>query len=214
MPVFQLPDEIIFPPTHLAESDGLLAVGGDLSIDRLLLAYENGIFPWFSIGEPILWYCPHERFVLYPNEFKASKSLLKLFQSDKYQISINQDFASVIEQCSKMKRKEQTGTWIVDDMKKAYLALHKAGFALSVEVWNAQNELVGGLYGVLINQFFAGESMFSKESNTSKLALFFLSKHLPISMIDCQMPTTHLASLGARSISKKEYLAQLEKCIN
>ena len=214
MPVFQLPKDIIFPPTHLAESDGLLAVGGDLSIDRLLLAYENGIFPWYSIGEPILWYCPHERFVLFPNEFKASKSLIKLYQSEKYQISINQDFTSVIEQCSNINRKDQTGTWIVDDMKNAYIAMHKVGYALSVEVWNNENELVGGLYGIKLNRFFAGESMFSIESNTSKLALYHLTKILSVGMIDCQMPTTHLANLGARTISKKEYLLNLENLIN
>jgi leucyl/phenylalanyl-tRNA--protein transferase len=213
MPVFYLSKDIIFPPTHLAEKDGLLAIGGDLSTERLLLAYQQGIFPWYSSDEPILWYCPRKRFVIFPSEYKVSSSLLKLYKKGVYKYSINGDFESVIQMCSGIKRKNQDGTWITDEMIQAYIQIHEAGYALSVEVWNAENELVGGLYGVKIDDFFAGESMFSSESNTSKLALYHLIQSTEIKMIDCQMHTTHLESLGARHILYKNYVNQLKKLI-
>ncbi|RZL50492.1 MAG: leucyl/phenylalanyl-tRNA--protein transferase [Pedobacter sp.] len=165
-----LDDELIFPDTALAEPDGLLAIGGDLSVGRLHLAYLSGIFPWFSEGEPILWYAPHERCVIYPDRIKISKSMRIILQSNVFQVTENQAFEKVIENCAKTPRVGQDGTWITDDMQNAYIKLHEKGLAHSVEVWQNE-ELVGGLYGIKINKVFCGESMFSLVSNASKTAL-------------------------------------------
>lgn len=203
MPLFQIPDnELIFPPLHKAEPDGLLAIGGDLSIERLLLAYRSGIFPWFNY-KPILWWSPDPRFVLFPAELKVSNSMKQLLKKSPFRISINENFAGVISNCSSIEREGQDGSWITKDMMAAYLRLHKAGYALSVECWQNE-ELVGGLYGVKIGRCFFGESMFAKVSNASKAAFitFIRQYENELAMVDCQVHTHHLASLGARFISR------------
>ncbi|MFI5140660.1 MAG: leucyl/phenylalanyl-tRNA--protein transferase, partial [Sphingobacteriales bacterium] len=173
--IFRLDERLLFPDPDLAEPDGLLAVGGDLSVNRLLLAYQNGIFPWYSDDTPILWYSPHERFVLYPAELKISKSMNQVLRSNKFRVTVDQCFDEVIAACSAVLREGQDGTWITDDMKAAYLLLHQKGYAHSIEVWQ-QDNLVGGLYGVQIGGVFCGESMFSLVSNASKVALIHLCK--------------------------------------
>jgi len=202
--IFRLDDRLLFPNPALAEDDGLLAIGGDLSTQRLVLAYQNGIFPWYSEDEPILWFSPHERFVLYPDELKVSKSMQRVLKSGRFSITINKAFEAVIAACSQAPRPGQNGTWITADMKAAYITLNKKGYAHSVEVWD-NGELVGGLYGVQVNSVFCGESMFSKESNTSKAALIYLCKSGKYNLIDCQVYTPHLESMGARMISRAEY---------
>lgn len=206
---FQLPDhEMVFPDPTLAEEDGLLAIGGDLSMERLLLAYSSGIFPWFSEGEPILWYSPHQRCVIYPNRILVSKSMKKIMRDEVFTITLNTAFEDVILNCAKTPRKGQDGTWITDEMQAAYINLYQNGYAHSVEVW--QNEqLVGGLYGLKVNRVFCGESMFSKVSNASKAALIYLSK-LNIDLIDCQLPNDHLMSLGAEMIERNVYMKILQ----
>lgn len=212
--VFQLLDDLIaFPNTNLAEPDGLLAIGGDLSIERLHLAYQNGIFPWFSEGEPIAWYAPQERCVIYPSELKISKSMRKVWLGNTFEITVNSAFAAVIANCAKIPREGQFGTWITDHMQQAYLNLHQAGLAHSVEVWQ-QGGLVGGLYGVSINKVFCGESMFSLVSNASKIALIYLGQNMGLELIDCQMPNDHLMSLGAKMIDNATYLQLLKAPIN
>lgn len=203
--IFQLEDDIIFPSPQLAEEDGLLAIGGDLRPERLILAYQNGIFPWYSEDEPILWYSPHERFVLYPQRIKISKSLKQIIKAEKFRITFNKAFADVIRNCASINREDQDGTWITNDMQNAYINLNKLGYAFSVEVWE-QEKLVGGLYGVLINRVFCGESMFSKVSNASKVALVWLCENLDIDLIDCQVYTEHLERLGAKMIDREQYL--------
>lgn len=210
MPVFYLDNELVFPHPLLAE-DGLLAIGGDLAIDRLLLAYQNGIFPWYNEGEPILWHAPNPRFVLFPEELKISKTMLKFLKQSKWRTSLNQDFEAVIMHCSSQKRKNQNGTWITNEMQDAYIALHKAGFAHSVEVWDEENNLIGGLYGINLGTIFYGESMFHKASNASKMALIKLIEHFSFKLIDCQVFTSHLASLGAREINLEDFLKIIEK---
>jgi len=207
--IFRLDRRIIFPNPSLAEEDGLLAVGGDLSTNRLLLAYQNGIFPWYNDDTPILWYSPHERFVLFPNELKVSKSMRQVLKSDRFRVTLDQNFADVIDACSSAGRKGQDGTWITDDMKQAYIRLHKEGHARSVEVWKDE-KLVGGLYGVQVGEVFCGESMFSKVSNASKVALISLCNTDKYKLIDCQVYTEHLESMGARMISREEYLRILQ----
>lgn len=203
--VFRLPeDEIVFPNPALADPDGLLAVGGDLSIERLLLAYRNGIFPWFSDDDPICWYSPHERCVIYPAEVKVSKSMAKVLKSGAFEITFNKAFREVIVNCAKVGRKDQPGTWITKEMQDAYISLHEKGYAKSVEVWK-DNVLVGGLYGVEVGDVFCGESMFSLVSNASKTALIWLCKTDRFKLIDCQLPNDHLMSLGAEMISRKQY---------
>lgn len=202
--IFRLDENVWFPDPELAEDDGLLAVGGDLSVNRLLLAYENGIFPWYNEDSPILWYSPHERFVIFPDELKISKSMRQVLRSEKFTISMNKCFAGVIEACSTIPRKDQQGTWINSDMKAAYNRLHVEGYAHSVEVWMGE-ELVGGFYGVQVNNVFCGESMFSKVSNASKIALIWLCQSGLYQLIDCQLYTEHLESMGARMISREEY---------
>lgn len=204
--IFRLDERLLFPDPALAEEGGLLAVDGDLSVERLLLAYQNGIFPWYGDDTPILWYSPHERFVLYPAELKISKSMKQVLRSGKFRITVNLNFADVIDACSRVEREGQDGTWIVEDMKAAYLRLHQAGFAHSVEVWQ-QDELVGGLYGVQVGNVFCGESMFSLVSNASKTALIHLCNTGLYKLIDCQVHTEHLESMGARMISRDEYMS-------
>jgi leucyl/phenylalanyl-tRNA--protein transferase len=207
--IFKLDDRLVFPNPELAESDGLLAVGGDLSVERLLLAYQHGIFPWYSDDTPILWYSPHERFVLYPGQVKISKSMKQVLRSGRFSVTKNQAFEQVIKACSQAPRKGQDGTWITDDMQQAYINLHRSGYAHSYEVWH-EDELVGGLYGIHVDNVFCGESMFSRVSNASKTALIFLCRHEPYQLIDCQMHTEHLESMGAQFISRADYLDILQ----
>jgi leucyl/phenylalanyl-tRNA--protein transferase len=203
--IVRLDERLIFPDPELAEDDGLLAVGGDLSTERLLLAYQNGIFPWYSDDTPILWYSPHERFVLYPEELRVSKSMRQALRSNQFLITTDTCFSSVIASCSTARRQGQDGTWITVDMQAAYLRLHEEGHAHSIEVWQ-QTDLVGGLYGVQVDNVFCGESMFSTVSNASKAALIYLCRTGLYKLIDCQVHTDHLASMGARLISRDEYV--------
>lgn len=207
--IFRLDHRLLFPDPTLAEEDGLLALGGDLSVSRLLLAYQNGIFPWYNEDTPILWYSPHERFVLFPGELKISKSMRQVLRSGRFTVTYDQCFDQVIEACSVSPRKGQQGTWITDDMKEAYIAMHHQGYARSVEVWE-KDHLAGGLYGVQIGAVFCGESMFSRATNASKVALISLSNSGNYTLIDCQVHTRHLESLGARLISRKEYIGILQ----
>ncbi len=207
--IFGLDERLIFPDPSLAEDDGLLAVGGDLSTDRLLLAYQNGIFPWYSDDTPILWYSPHQRFVLFPQELKISKSMRQVLNSGKFKITVNSVFPDVIKACAAAPREGQDGTWITNEMQDAYINLNRLGHAHSYEVW--ENEiLVGGLYGVAVGKVFCGESMFSRVSNASKTALIHLCQNNPYKLIDCQVPTEHLTSMGARLIDRDEYLEILK----
>ncbi|HEY4194527.1 MAG TPA: leucyl/phenylalanyl-tRNA--protein transferase [Mucilaginibacter sp.] len=207
--IFRLDKRLLFPDTALAEEDGLLAIGGDLSVDRLLLAYQNGIFPWYSDDTPILWYSPHERFVLFPDELKVSKSTGQVLRSGRFRVTSDQCFEKVIAACSTVDRKGQDGTWIIEDMKAAYIRLHHEGYAHSVEVWE-DDKLIGGLYGVQIGSVFCGESMFSLVSNASKMALISLCQSGDYTLIDCQVHTEYLESMGARMISRKEYTDVLQ----
>ena len=212
MPLFALDKELIFPPVNLAEPDGLLAVGGDLSAKRLLLAYRSGIFPWYE-GEHILWWCPDPRFVLLPEELKISKSLKPLLNKNHFEFTINKAFKQVINNCKSISRRNQESTWITDAVKEAFINLHELGFAHSAEVWK-DNELVGGLYGVRLGNVFFGESMFSKQSNASRYAFIkyvqFL-KNENVTLIDCQVYTDYLESMGARMIPRQEFIELLEK---
>jgi len=206
-----------FPPVNraLRESNGLLAAGGDLSVPRLLEAYRHGIFPWFNLGEPILWWSPDPRMVLIPGEFKTSRSLAKVLRNAAYEVRCDTAFEQVMRGCA-APRGGHHGTWIHEDMIAAYCALYEIGYAHSVEVW-MDGRLVGGLYGVSIGRMFYGESMFSHASNASKIALAYLARQLErwqFKMIDCQMNTAHLASLGAREISRSEFIARLQELIN
>lgn len=213
--VYQLDDDLWFPDPRLADEDGCLAVGGDLSIDRLLLAYQHGIFPWFSFrdNEEPVWYCPHERFVIFPDEIHISHSMRTLLNKKKYTFTLNEDFEGVIHNCSKL-RYDEEGAWLGEDIIKAYTELHRQGFAASVEVWE-EERLVGGLYGVNIGSAFFGESMFSLVPSGSKLALIHLAKtmqELNGSIIDCQLKTAHLESMGGRYISYDEYMKLISSC--
>ena len=208
--IFRLTEEIIFPNPELAEEDGLLAIEGDLSPKRLLLAYQNGIFPWFDDDTPILWYSPHQRFVLFPSEVKISKSMRQVLKNHPFKITYNQAFEKVILACAEAKRTEQDGTWITQEMQDAYLKLHQSGNVHSIEVWDNE-ELVGGLYGVLVNKVFCGESMFAKKSNASKIALIWLCQNANINLIDCQIHSDHLEKMGARMIARKEFMEYLNR---
>jgi leucyl/phenylalanyl-tRNA---protein transferase len=204
--VFQLHDtDLLFPDVSLAEPGGLLAIGGDLSTERLLLAYQSGIFPWYSDDDPISWYAPPERCVLFPSKVFVSKSMQQVINRKIFTITTNTVFEDVIQHCANTNRKDQDGTWITNDMQKAYINLHKLGIAKSVEVWQ-NNELVGGLYGLEINNIFCGESMFSKVSNASKAALIWLCKENNYTLIDCQVRTEHLISMGAVMIGRLDYV--------
>jgi len=205
-----LTDKIWFPDVNEATEDGLLAVGGDLSVQRLILAYKSGIFPWFDIEEPILWWSPNPRFVIFPDKLKVSKSMKQVLRNTNYTVTINKDFKSVITECSRVKREGQAGTWITKSMIEAYVKLNELGYAKSVEVWK-EDILVGGLYGIdLGNAVFCGESMFSKESNASKVAFTTFIQNSNFKLIDCQVYTNHLESLGAEEISRDEFLEILK----
>lgn len=206
--VFQLTDDLIFPDPYLGESDGLIAVGGDYSTERLLLAYHNGIFPWSAFrNEQKLWFCPLQRFVIFPNEIHISHSMRALIRKQQYDVTINRDFEGVIQQCGSLRR-DQDGAWLGDEVIEAYTRLHRLGWASSVEVWE-RDKLVGGLYGVAIGNCFIGESMFSIVPSASKLALIALAQFMNENggtMIDCQLETPHLKSMGGRIISYDQYM--------
>ena len=210
--MFWLSNKIEFPPYEFTTKEGIIALGGDLSCERLIHAYKNGIFPWFSEGEPIVWYCPYKRMVLFPNDLKISKSMRKVMQKSEFVITENKAFEEVIYHCKYIDRKDGFGTWITDDMQQAYINLYKKGIAKSVEVW-LDKELVGGLYGLEINGIFCGESMFSKVSNSSKLAFIHLVKNSNYRIIDCQVYNDHLASLGAKEIDRELFLNILKEVI-
>jgi leucyl/phenylalanyl-tRNA--protein transferase len=211
--MYLLSKDLVFPSVYLANKDGLLAVGGDLSAERLLLAYKNGIFPWYSEGEPIIWYSPDPRMVLFPKNLKISKSMRQIIRKNQFRATFNQNFSEVIANCKNSYREGQGGTWITDEMEQAYINLHNLGVAKSVEVWEG-NELVGGLYGIDLGYVFCGESMFSKVSNASKFAFIHLVQELEkelYALIDCQVYNAHLDSLGAEEISRSEFLTYLKK---
>lgn len=206
-----LTDKLEFPNPGQADSNGLLAIGGDLSVQRLLLAYKSGVFPWFNDDDDmILWWSPNPRFVLFPDRLKVSKSMKQVLRNNDFVVTVNKDFERVILECSIAKRSGQVGTWITDGMIKAYTALHKLGYAVSVEVW--QNDvLVGGFYGIdLGNGVFCGESMFAKISNASKAGFITYIQNSDYKLIDCQVYTEHLASLGAQEIGRDDFLYYLK----
>lgn len=217
MPIPWLESEKVgFPPreTALSEPNGLLAAGGALSIEWLIQAYAKGIFPWYEPGHPILWWTPNPRLVLIPGAFRVSRSLKKLIRNHKYRILFDNNFSEVIYQCGRVRR-ESAGTWITPEMESAYNDLHNSGYAHSVEVWS-EGALVGGLYGVALGKVFFGESMFSVKNNTSKLALFYLTLELKkqgFELIDCQIHSDHLSTLGAVNISRKEFNEKLDELI-
>ncbi len=201
-----LSNKIEFPTVEEASKDGLLAIGGDLNPERLILAYKSGIFPWFEEGQPILWWSPDPRFVLFPDKLKVSKSMKQVLKKTNLRVTRNKSFYRVIDACSDARRSGQNGTWITKDMKQAYIELHNLGYAISVEVWD-ENELVGGLYGIDIgNRIFCGESMFTKVSNASKIGFITFIKESNYKLIDCQVFTDHLESLGAENISRNEFI--------
>lgn len=200
-----LDDSLAFPNYEVTNEDGIIALGGDLSPNRLMLAYRKGIFPWYSEDQPIIWHCPKERMVLFPDELRISKSMKQIMKKNIFSISENKAFDEVIYWCKNIDRADGYGTWITDEMEQAFMKLHKLGFAHSIEVW--QNEmLIGGLYGIKIGNVFCGESMFSKVSNASKVAFISLVQNHQFDLIDCQVYNNHLASLGAREISRDEFL--------
>jgi len=212
--MYLLTDEIIFPHPSEADANGLVAIGGDLSSERLIHAYESGIFPWFNDDEPLLWWSPDPRMVLFPKELRVSKSMKTVLNKGLFIITFNTAFERVIQQCAQIKRDDQDDTWITNDMTEAYIALHKQGIATSVEVWQNE-ELVGGLYGVDLKEkkVFCGESMFSTVSNASKAAFITLIQELKTqeyNLIDCQMHTKHLESLGAREITRDDFLKHIQ----
>lgn len=203
-----------FPSVEHADAEGLLAIGGDLSSRRLLLAYRSGIFPWYEESQPILWWSPNPRMVLFPQKLKVSKSMRQLFNKEAFQVTYNQNFEKVIQNCAAIKRKGQRGTWITEEMISAYIRLHQQGFATSVEVWQ-EDELVGGLYGIYLKEkkIFCGESMFAKVSNASKYGFISLVRKLKnekVKLIDCQVYTPHLESLGAEEIDRNAFLNYLK----
>ncbi|TQI69599.1 leucyl/phenylalanyl-tRNA--protein transferase [Gramella sp. Hel_I_59] len=203
-----------FPPVELADEDGFLAVTRELSIDRILEAYHLGIFPWYSEGQPVLWWSPDPRMVLFPEELKISKSMRPYLNQNKFQVTFNQDFEAVIDHCGKVFRKGQDGTWITPEIKRSYLELHRMGIAISAEVWD-DNKLVGGLYGIYLREkkLFCGESMFANVSNASKFGFIIMVQKLQekdVRLIDCQVYTDHLASLGAQEIPREKFLSYLK----
>ncbi len=207
MPIYQLSEELIFPDIELAEENGLLAIGGDLSVKRLVLAYESGIFPWYSDGDPILWWSPNPRFVLKTNEVHISKSMRRVFNKSDWKFKINTAFKEVIDHCGAVPRDGQDGTWITEEMKLAYIELFEKDRALSFEVWK-NNQLIGGMYGVLSRNYFAGESMFSLESNASKYALIKACEYLnskSIEILDCQIYSEHLENMGAFEMTRSNF---------
>ncbi len=214
MPIYYLSNDLTFPPIEGAV-DGIVAVGGDLSTERLLLAYQEGIFPWFNEEDPIVWWAPDPRFVLFPSKLKVSKSMKNVLRKNIFTVTFDKDFRKVITNCQQIKRSGQEDTWITSDMLEAYCSLHEQGLAHSVEVWKG-HELVGGLYGISLGKCFFGESMFAKESNASKVGFITLAqklKKLNFELIDCQIHTNHLESLGAEEISREEFMLLLKKGI-
>lgn len=212
MPVYLLSDELHFPPVHLATPEGLLAVGGDLSPPRLLLAYRNGIFPWYSEQDPILWWSPDPRALLYPREIRISRSLKKTLKKETFKVTIDTVFEDIIRSCARTRTEKGEGTWITNEMVSAYNRLHQLGYAHSIETWH-QEKIVGGLYGVSLGRCFFGESMFSTMTDASKVALVRLCDLLiqkKIDFIDCQLPTHHLKSMGAREVSRSDFISQLQ----
>ncbi len=211
MPLFRLSERLDFPPAWLARSDGLLCLGGDLSAQRILLAYENGIFPWFSDNEPILWWSPDPRLVLFPDDIRISRSLKKKIRKNLFRITIDHAFEQTILSCARPRKKEPGGTWLVPEMIEAYIRLHHLGYAHSIETWR-HGRLVGGLYGISMGGVFFGESMFSFEADASKTALVTLALYLQqwnFDLIDCQVTTSHLLSMGATEISRHDYLDRI-----
>ena len=211
MPVFLLTQKLVFPPCHYADPDGLLAVGGDLSPERLLLAYQQGIFPWYSENTPPLWWSPDPRLVLFPDELKVSKSLQRVMKKNIFRVTMDMEFLEVIRRCASVQRKDGEGTWIVPEMIDAYYLLHQVGYEHSVESWH-EGELVGGLYGVVLGRVFFGESMFAQKTDASKVAfvrLVQLLREWDFALIDCQVSTVHLKRFGAREIPRKEFLNRL-----
>lgn len=216
MTVYRLTKELVFPPPELADDDGLLAVGGDLSVDRLVLAYSMGIFPWYSGKSPILWWSPDPRMVLFTKELKVSRTLRQAMKKGIYRITTNAAFEDVISNCATITRKGENGTWITDEMIEAYIRLHKAGYAHSVEAWDGA-ELAGGLYGIVMGKVFFGESMFAKKSDASKVAFATYAVQLAekgFELIDCQVTTEHMKRFGAREITFAEFIKHLRKALH
>ncbi len=215
MPVFLLSDDIIFPQPELSEKDGLLAVGGDLSENRILKAYSMGIFPWYIKGSPILWWSPDPRLILVPEELKISRSLRQVIKKGIYKVTMNEAFDKVIHNCANIQRKGQEDTWITEEMIEAYISLHNSGYAHSVESWY-KGTLVGGLYGIILGKAFFGESMFAIKANASKVALATLVQRLielNFSFIDCQITTGHLKSMGAKEVPRTIFLQMLKTAL-
>ena len=215
MPVYQLTEEFIFPSPEMSEPDGLLAIEGDLSIDRLLLAYANGIFPWYDEDSPIMWWSPGPRMVLYPDKLKVSKSLAQSIRNKGFSVAFDTNFVGVIAQCAKAHRPDQDGTWITGEMQEAYLGLHHEGFAHSVEIYH-EKTLVGGLYGVSLGRVFFGESMFHIKRDASKVALYYLAMKLKawdFDLIDAQQNTGHIRSMGGELMEKSVFLNILKKSL-
>lgn len=215
MPVFRLTAEVAFPDPFLSDREGLLAVGGDLSVERLLLAYSHGIFPWYNEGEPVLWWAPNERAVITPGQAHFSRSLRKTLKRTPFVVRVDTCFADVIGHCAQVKREHQRGTWITEDMQQAYIALHHAGFAHSFETF-LDGRLVGGLYGISLGTAFFGESMFSLVDDASKVAFFgldWLMQQWRYDLIDCQLGNANVLRYGARLISKREFMQTLRDCV-
>lgn len=213
MPIYQLPRQLLFPDPRLADPSGLLAVGGDLSPERLVLAYRSGIFPWYSEGQPLLWWSPDPRTVLETADLHVGRSLRKRIRQQPYRITMDRAFERVIAACAGAPRPGQSGTWITEEMQQAFVRLHHLGHAHSAEAWDGEGRLVGGLYGVAIGRSFAGESMFAQASDASKIAFVHLARQVHLwgfPLIDCQMHTEHLARFGAHEISREAYLTRLD----
>lgn len=213
--IFRIPDRHVFPEPELAEPNGLLGVGGDLDPNRVLLAYQLGIFPWYSEGQPVLWWSPDPRMVLHTSDLKVARSLGKRVRQGRYEITFDRAFAQVVEACGEVPRPGQSGTWITDDMLHSYVSLHEAGYAHSVEAWQ-DGELVGGLYGVSLGQLYCGESMFAKAPDASKVAFVHLVRQLArwgVPLVDCQVYTEHLARFGAVEIPRTHYLEQVHELV-
>lgn len=211
MPIYRLIEDLVFPPAEGAE-DGIVAIEGDLSPERLMLAYRSGIFPWYSDGEPIVWWSPDPRFVLFPESLRISRSMSRVLKKGEFKVTFNQDFEGVITECKRITREGQEGTWITDEMREAYVRLHELGYAKSIEVWKA-DELVGGMYGIDLGNVFCGESMFSKVSNASKVGLIhFMQKFKEEGgiLLDCQVHSDHMASMGAEEIERARFLSYLD----
>ena len=208
-----LNDKLLFPPVEMATEEGIVAIGGDLGVERLLLAYRSGIFPWYSEDEPIVWWSPDPRFVLFPEKLRVTKSMQSVLNNATFRFTINRDFTAVLQNCKTITRKEQEGTWITPAVQNAYTHLHELGYAHSAEAW-MNGELVGGLYGIRLGNVFFGESMFSKVSNASKFAFINYVRQLQkenVMLIDCQVYTAHLESLGAKMIARKKFIELLSQ---